>query len=198
MSFKPFVFALTALAALAGGIAVLAQGSPTTEPSAPAPGTGKAHLWAEVGSFQLEGSGTVTVQFTGTLLIVKADGQPMPTVSMAGNVRKEFESTEMGRIAWFGTGKATINGTWRHLTVFGKKMDATWNGAGIAQVFGEFDAAGQTGFITVDGSEPFEWMSSGMTFYVPSSSDPRIQRNNATPPTPAPKLNQPQPLLNNG
>ena len=185
MNFKPFVFAIGAMAALASGIAVLAQGTPGPQPKAPAATVGNAHLWAEVGSFQLEGGGTVTVKFTGTLLVSKADGQSMPSVTVTGNVRKEFENAKMGRTAWFGTGNATITGSWRHLTVFGKKMDARWRGSGIAQVYGEFDSAGKTGFITVDGSEPFEWMSSGLTFHVPASSDPRIQPGtNPTPPPP--------------
>jgi hypothetical protein len=116
---------------------------------------------------------------------------------MQGKVRKEFENDEMGRVAWFGTGEATITGSWRHLSVFGKKLDAKWTGAGIATVFGEFDAKGETGYITVDGSEPFEWLATGQAFYVPSVADPRLQRNNDGPPqppggggdaTPVPKL----------
>jgi hypothetical protein len=189
MPFKPFLFAALP-AALVGSIAVFAQGG--SDPQPPAPKNGTAHLWAEVGSFQLEGSGTVTVQFTGTLLVAQVKGQPLPKVSITGKVRKEFESADMGRVAWFGSGKATITGSWRHLTVFGKDMDATWNGRGIAQVFGEFDAKGQTGFITVDGSEPFEWLNTGLTYYVPSSEDPRINRQPRQPgqrdPQPAPKI----------
>jgi hypothetical protein len=94
----------------------------------------------------------------------------------------------MGRVAWFGTGEAVIRGSWRHLTVFGKNMDATWTGRGIAQVFGEFDAKGKTGNITIDGSQPFEWTATGQTFYIPSDSDPRFGiRPPSGQPVPAPK-----------
>ena len=194
MKLSKFAAGFGALAALIVGVGVFAQGgAPADKPAVPSRGT--AHLWSEVGSFQLEGTGTARVKFVGTLLIVRAPGRPMPQVSMQGKVRQEFENEEMGRIAWFGTGEATITGDWRHLSVFGKKLDATWSGAGIATVFGEFDAAGKTGFITVDGSVPFEWLATGQTFYVPALSDPRLQQgSHAAPPsgggraTPAPKL----------
>ena len=197
MYVKPYAIVLAAVAVLVAGAALFAQ----SEPSAPGSTAGRsevgnAHLWADVGSFKLEGSGTVDVKFTGTLLISQAEGQPMPQVSLQGKIRKEFESAEMGRTAWFGSGTAKITGTWRHLTVFGKQMDAKWRGSGIAMVYGEFDAQGKTGFITVDGSEPFEWMNTGLTFYVPAASDPRIRMQpreggsrtpQATPLNPEPK-----------
>ncbi|MDQ2985698.1 MAG: hypothetical protein M3R13_03115 [Armatimonadota bacterium] len=187
MNAKQLIAASISATVLVAGIAVFAQnGAPPAKPAAPS--AGSAHLWAEVGSFKLEGSGEVKVKFIGTLLIVKAANAPMPTVSITGNVRKEFENAEMGRTAWFGEGVATVRGSWRHLTVFGKKMDATWNGSGIAMVYGEFDSAGKTGFITVDGSEPFEWMSSGQSFYVPATADPRIQQQPGQGPRmPAPR-----------
>lgn len=189
MNAKQLIAASISATVLVAGIAVFAQnGAPAPKPAAQSDGT--AHLWAEVGSFKLEGTGEVKVKFTGTLLLVKAANAPMPTISITGNVRKEFESAEMGRTAWFGEGVATVRGSWRHLTVFGKNMDATWKGAGLAFVYGEFDSAGKTGFITVDGSEPFEWMSSGQSFYVPASADPRIQQN----PGRNPRMPAPRPL----
>jgi len=185
MKVTSLIAAAGATGALLAGIAVFAQnGSPAPKPSAPT--QGKAHLWSQVGSFQLEGHGTVKVKFVGTLLVVRAPGQPMPQVTIQGKVRKEFENVEMGRTAWFGTGNATITGNWRHLSVFGEQIDATWNGAGMATVFGEFDSAGKTGFITVDGSKPFEWLATGQAFYVPATSDPRIQRNGTAPSKVAP------------
>lgn len=186
-------------AAAAAVIGVFAQNSNTEAAPEPKPTTGVAKLKAAVGSFKLEGTGTVDVQFTGTLLIVRAEGQPMPSVEITGDVRKEFDSEEMGRTAWFGTGRAVIKGSWRHVTVFGENMDATWNGAGIAQVYGEFDASGETGTISVDGSEPFEWMSAGLTFYVPASSDPRIgvdREQDPRMPTPRGVGPQPGPAIN--
>lgn len=174
--------AVSAAALLVAGIAVFAQnGNPPKK--AEVPKIGKAHLWTEVGSFQLEGKGTAKVKFVGTLLVVQAPGKPMPTVSMQGHVRKEFENAEMGRIAWFGNGEATITGEWRHLSVFGKKIDAIWTGAGIATVYGEFDAEGKTGLITVDGSQPYEWLATGQTFYVPALADPRLQQGSQPPPS---------------
>src|SRR5688572_15443931 len=174
MNHKPISFSLAAAATLVAAAALFAQSEPGA-PKADTAAIGNAHLWAEVGSFKLEGSGTVDVEFTGTLLITRADGQPMPKVTMAGKVRKEFENVEMGRTAWFGSGTAKVTGSWRHLTVFGKQMDAKWRGSAIAIVYGEFDAQGKTGFITVDGSEPIEWMNAGLTFHVPAASAPRLQ-----------------------
>lgn len=184
MKVTTLIAALGVIGALIAGIAVFAQNSEPSKPSVPSQGS--AHLWSEVGSFQLEGTGTVKVKFVGTLLVVRAPNQPMPEVAIQGKVRKEFESEEMGRVAWFGSGEATITGSWRHLSVFGKKLDATWRGVGIATVFGEFDAAGNTGFITVDGSEPFEWLATGQTFYVPALADPRLQRGSEGTPAPPP------------
>jgi hypothetical protein len=191
----PIPSLLAAVSLLISGAALFAQGEPTA-PSAPASGIGNAHLWAEVGSFKLEGNGTVDIKFTGTLLVTRAEGQPMPEVSVSGRIRKEFESAEMGRTAWFGSGTAKVTGAWRHLTVFGKSMDAKWRGAGIAMVYGEFDSQGKTGFITVDGSEPFEWLNTGLTFYVPAVADPRIREKPSPggPGMPTPRPANPQPL----
>jgi hypothetical protein len=196
MKLKPLTTLASAACLLVAGAALFAQNETSTPSQPPPDGIGNAHLWAEVGSFKLEGNGTVDVKFTGTLLISRAEGQPMPQVSLQGNVRKEFESEEMGRTAWFGSGSARISGAWRHLTVFGKQMDAKWRGRGIAMVYGEFDAQGKTGFITVDGSEPFEWMNAGMTFHVPASADPRIQQQprEQNPRMPSPAPTNPQPL----
>ena len=196
MNFKPIPAALASAAVLLAGAALFAQGEPAPPAPSASAAIGNAHLWADVGSFKLEGSGTVDVKFTGTLLISKADGQPMPQVSINGKVRKEFDNAEMGRTAWFGSGTAKITGSWRHLTVFGKGMDAKWRGSGIAMVYGEFDAQGKTGFITVDGSEPFEWMNAGLTFHVPASSDPRFQQQprETNPRMPTPRATAPQPL----
>jgi len=175
MKHKPLIAASGVLAVLLAGIAVFAQNGEPKTPVAPSQGT--AHLWAEVGSFSLEGIGTVKVKFTGTLLVTSLGGEALPKIAVRGDVRKEFENAEMGRVAWFGAGDATITGKWRHLVVFGKKIDATWQGAGIAMVYGEFDSQGNTGFITVDGSEPFEWLGTGQSFYVPATADPRLQRD---------------------
>lgn len=197
MNHKPISFIVATAALLVASAAMFAQPKPSA-PAPRAPAIGNAHLWAEVGSFKLEGNGTVDVKFTGTLLITRADGQPMPHVSITGNVRKEFDSAEMGRTAWFGSGTAKVTGAWRHLTVFGKSMDAKWRGNGIAIVYGEFDHKGQTGFISVDGAPPFEWMDSGMTFFVPASSDPRPQQSSPQPPnprTPTPRDASPQPRI---
>jgi hypothetical protein len=176
---------------LLAGAALFAQSGSSAAPPKPQE-IGNAHLWAEVGSFKLEGNGTVDIKFTGTLLVSQAEGQPMPEVTVSGNIRKEFESAEMGRRAWFGSGTAKVTGAWRHLTVFGKSMDAKWRGAGIAIVYGEFDAKGETGFITVDGSEPFAWMNAGMTFHVPAASDPRLQQQ---APRDDPRMPTPQPAI---
>ena len=195
LKLRPIPTTIAAVSLLISGAALFAQGEPVAPP-APAQEIGNAHLWAEVGSFKLEGSGTVDIKFTGTLLVTQVEGQPMPQVSVSGKVRKEFESAEMGRTAWFGSGTAKVTGSWRHLTVFGKAMDAKWRGAGIAMVYGEFDSKGKTGFITIDGSEPYEWMNAGLTFHVPSSSDPRFRQNPRPggPRMPSPSPTDPQPL----
>ena len=185
---KPISILLAAAIILVGAVALFAQTEGRESDAAKPAKLGTAHLWADVGSFQLEGYGTVKVKFTGTLLVVKGANPQLPKVTITGKVRKEFESEEMGRVAWFGTGEATITGAFRHLTVFGKQMDATWHGRGIAQVFGEFDARGKTGNITIDGSQPFEWTSTGQTFYIPSDSDPRFSGTRPSgPAVPAPK-----------
>jgi hypothetical protein len=149
------------------------------------PKAGKMRLWATVGSFRLEGHGKVEISFTGCLMAYRYEGAP-PLIS--GKVRKEYQG--LGRTAWFGTGKAVFEGKWRSLHWFGKNMNCTWVGSGLAMVFGEYDQKQDTGWVQVDDRPAYPWMTTGRTFWVPKEIDPSWiaeKKQPKAPPTVAPK-----------
>ncbi len=110
-----------------------------------------AHFQCNIGSFRiLDGEGRVEVNFRGTVLISKLEGDAVPS----GNLRKEYEAHD--RIIYTGQGKLVVTGKWRAVQWFGRDMTAVWYGRGIARVVGEFDRNMQTGRYWYD--KPEEWM----------------------------------------
>ncbi len=177
--------ALCAIAATALfiGFVALAQ-KPAAAPSKPAASSGRMHLWSKVGSFTLEGQGHVEMTFTGTLLLNNFKGQ----ANVTGAVRKEFEG--MGRRAWFGTGKAVLDGNFRRVLWFGKNVDCVWTGKGNAMVYGEYDQKQETGFVQVDKEPSWPWLTTGRQFFVPATDTPGYQemkKSQGTPATGSPK-----------
>src|SRR6476620_6499173 len=57
-----------AVSALLIGFVAIAQ-KPAAAPAKPIAQNGRMHLWSKVGSFTLEGTGHVEMNFTGTLLL---------------------------------------------------------------------------------------------------------------------------------
>ncbi|HET6645133.1 MAG TPA: hypothetical protein VFG65_06510 [Fimbriimonadales bacterium] len=172
MKTKIAAFLGCSVLAAAAGYFALAQSGQT-----PPPKDGKVHLWSKIGSFSMEGQGQVVLNFEGTLLL---SGHHGPPPQITGKVRKEFD--KIGRVVWFGSGKAVIQGSWRHLNWFGKDMDCVWHGRGIVMTFGEFDEKGQTGFTQVDDLPPQAWLTGGLTFYVPKESSPYYGKTRPAPP----------------
>ncbi|MBX3120230.1 MAG: hypothetical protein KF784_14285 [Fimbriimonadaceae bacterium] len=104
------------------------------------------YLQTKLGSFRLiNGAGRVEIKFTGTVLISQLNG--VRTVS--GNVQKEFprnaEEAKSGRELWFGTGTIVVDGGFRAIQWFGRDMSTTWQGHGLARLYGEFDNDLNTG-----------------------------------------------------
>ena len=146
------------------------------------------HLWSKVGSFTLEGTGHVEMTFTGTLLLNNFKGQ----ASVTGGVRKEFEG--MGRRAWFGTGKAVLDGNFRRVLWFGKNVDCVWTGKGNAMVYGEYDQKQETGFVQVDKEPTWPWLTTGRQFFVPATDTPGYQEMKKNQGKSAPGNGSPKPL----
>lgn len=107
---------------------------------------GTMYLTTKVGSFKVLGvadkpaEGRFEISFTGTLLV---DGTPKITPS--GNLRVEYSNPKRKQIAYHGTGKLVIEGTYDAIQWFGRDMNATWTGFGIVRLVGEFDQNLNTG-----------------------------------------------------
>ncbi|MER3462567.1 MAG: hypothetical protein C4342_06180, partial [Armatimonadota bacterium] len=125
---KPTIFAGIGVFA-AAVIAVAQTGQPQGDKPSQPPKTGVMKMKCDIGSFLVKGSGKITINFRGTLLVYRLKG----TVNISGNVRKEFEGFD--RVSYFGTGTAVIQGEWRHIQWFGGDMTAVWNGQGYAHTF---------------------------------------------------------------
>ena len=180
---------LLAAALLAVLIAIVALAQKPVRPLAkPTPQDGRMHLWSKVGSFTLEGTGHVEMTFTGTLLLNNFKGQ----ANVTGAVRKEFEG--MGRRAWFGTGKAVLDGNFRRILWFGKNVDCVWTGKGNAMVYGEYDQKQETGFVQVDKVPTWPWLTTGRQFFVPATDTPGYQEMKKNQGKPAPGNGSPKPL----
>lgn len=109
------------------------------------------NLQCNIGSIKcIDGEGRLTINFSGTILIVDLEGQEQLT----GDYIKEYDKN--GRRTYYGTGTITVNGKWRAVQWFGSDMTATWNGRGVMRVSGEFDRNLQTGRYWFD--DPAEYM----------------------------------------
>ncbi len=163
---KPTIFAGIGVFA-AALLAVAQTGQAQGDRPAGQPKTGVMRMQCDIGSFLLKGSGKITINFRGTLLIYRLDG----SATVTGNVRKEFEGFD--RETYFGTGTAVIEGEWRHIQWFGGDMTAVWEGQGYAHAFGEFSPKSQSsGYTIIDDLPPAEWWSTGREFFVPKESIP--------------------------
>jgi hypothetical protein len=124
-----------------------------------------------IGSFKLiDGKGTVSFSFQGTVLLVGAEGN----IKMEGAVKKEFDDPKMKRTSYFGKGKLTIVGKWRGIQWFGSNMKGFIKGESLVRLTGEFDKNLDTGFYwygdRIKDRNP--WFTSGLTVKVPE--DPRL------------------------
>lgn len=137
---------------------------------------GTLNFESTLGSFRFvdsagkSGEGKVTVEFTGTFLISKLEGK----LSVSGNLKKEYDSA--GRQVFFGTGKIVVDGKFRALQWFGRNMKGSWNGAGIAMFYGEFDRNLKTGeFWYNDPKEREVWGTGGRSAILPEQTNKPIQ-----------------------
>lgn len=165
----------TALAALALAAVVVAQTAkkPATPPAAPAPAVNPAdktlHFQSSVGSFKIlppsedPVTGTLTFNFTGTVLISDLQGTATPT----GNVRKEYDNAEHHKTLYFGTGKMTVAGKFRSVQFFGRDVDGEFTGVGIMRLYGEFDRNLKTGYFWFDPKDKKPWGNGGMQVPIP-------------------------------
>lgn len=165
---KPLLFVLPGVAAVAS--LSLGQGQKPAPASAPPiamkPGWGDMHLATKIGSFKLvDGEGRVEINFTGSVLVSKLKGRVTPSAG----IRKEYDAND--RQVYHGTGKLTVEGSFRGIQWFGTNMSTRWIGAGLARIVGEFDKNLETGFYWygsgVDKKMP--WSSSGMTILNPEA-----------------------------
>jgi hypothetical protein len=142
-------------------------------------GPGVAHLEAKVGSFKLLAAdpdppkgykpdfltGHLEMSCSGTFLITGADHPPVIT----GNIIKEYEYAPLKKVAYHGTGKLVMDGTWTSLQWFGTDLTATFKGRGKFRLVGEFDKNQQLGtYWTVDPKSR-QWWSANSAYdhYVP-------------------------------
>jgi hypothetical protein len=111
---------------------------------------GTIYFKTNVGSFKLLGvrdlpaEGKLQVSFTGTLLIDRVS-QSEPRVTTSGNLRREYSNPARLQEVYHGTGSLVIDGKYTSIQWFGRDMNATWNGFGIARLVGEFDKNLKTG-----------------------------------------------------
>lgn len=184
MKFTGFISTILSAAVLAP----FASAQPATTAQmagvTPSPKFATMHMRTKIGSFKaVDASGRFEMDFKGTVLISQLKGTAVPS----GNLRKEYDSH--GRQVYFGAGKIVVTGSWRGIQWFGTDMSATWYGAGLIRLTGEFDKDLNTGeFWFSDPSKKQFWLtSSAMTVTLPSVLDVRsvtpIERGKQPPPS---------------
>lgn len=121
------------------------------------------HMTAKVGSFKMvDGQGTATISFSGTILIIGLDG----TVQPSGNLKQEYG--DRNRRAYFGTGSLVITGRFRGIQWFGRDLTAKWTGLGLLRLMGEFDDQLKVGEVWYEGDKKRDsWFTGGRTLYLP-------------------------------
>lgn len=155
----------------------------TQAPQVPIPGTvknpsyGAIRFRANLGSFKIiNGSGRVEVSFSGSMLI--SGLKPGTKLSVTGQLSKQYDSG--GRTVYFGVGKVVVDGEWRGIQVFGKKMDGLWYGKGVIRLSGEYDKNLNPGDYWYEKStEPGKWPSTGsfdLTVPPPGNAPPPIRK----------------------
>lgn len=158
---------LALASALVGVPAWLSAQSGTIQPAAPQTTNLTLYFSCNLGSFKMLpktelADGHVEVSFTGTLLLSGFQGKAQVT----GNVNKEYEG--YGRVVYFGTGKAVLDGKFRGIQWFGSNMTGSWKGNGVARLYGEFDQQLNTGKYWYDNAtDKSDWGTFGMNVEVP-------------------------------
>lgn len=118
-----------------------------------------------IGSFKLKNcTGKTTFSFEGTVLVAGLDG----TVSVSGNLKKEYENVKEKRVAYFGKGSITVTGKWRGVQWFGENLKGQFDGRGFMQFVGEFDKNMNTGHYWYQSAPDKNiWYTAGMTVTIP-------------------------------
>ena len=130
------------------------------------------HFETKVGSFKMVGSGPsappdgrLEINFTGTLLITRLKTD----IQVTGNVKKEYEDVKHNKVAYFGTGKIVVTGTFLSAQWFGRDMDATFKGKANIRLYGEFDKDLNTGkcWYLNQADKKIDWGTGGKELSVP-------------------------------
>ena len=157
---------------LGGAFWAVAQRVPTDAPeetpSKPIdmndPDFGNLYMSSRLGSFKMRTfRGRFEISFSGTALLSHYEGAPL---IVEGNLQKEYDANN--KVAYFGRGKIVGLGTLRALQWFGRDLEASWRGTGVAQLYGEFDEKLETGkYWFDDPTDQRHWGTFGMTVTVP-------------------------------
>ncbi len=135
-------------------------------------GNGTIHFQTKLGSFKIIAvgkepvTGTLTMTFTGSLLISGAKTPPI----IKGNVIEEYSNKEFDKVGYHGTGSVTVTGPLRSIEWFGSNMSGVFNGRAQVRLYGDFDQNLHTGtYWTTDPTQVNEWSANSvMTIYVPN------------------------------
>jgi hypothetical protein len=112
----------------------------------------------------VKAEGTVTMNFTGTVLISGLEGNVNP----GAGVRKEKELKDFDKVLYNGTGRMQISGKFRSIQFFGRNLRMTFNGMGAIFISGEFDRNLSTGeYWFAENPQRMPLMSGGMTLMNP-------------------------------
>lgn len=129
------------------------------------PKTDTIFFETKIGSFKLLNcSGKASFSFEGTVLVAGYEG----TITPSAGLKKEFESKENKRVAYFGKGTITVEGKWRGIQWFGKNLNGFFDGNGIMRLAGEFDENMNTGHYWYKSNTAKEiWYSVGIERTIP-------------------------------
>lgn len=118
-----------------------------------------------IGSFKLLNcKGTLNFSFEGTVLISGLEGP----LTVTGPLKKEYESADKKRIAYYGKGTIVAKGKWRGIQWFGQNMKGSFDGIGIIRMVGEFDKNMNTGYYWYKSNpEKQIWYSAGTERTIP-------------------------------
>ncbi|MFI5388044.1 MAG: hypothetical protein ACHQ50_18205, partial [Fimbriimonadales bacterium] len=107
------------------------------------------HMQSHLASFKIVPrgpevpAGRLEFSFSGTVMVNGL--APGSYLATTGNVRKEYDHPEHGRLVYFGKGKILIVGRFKGCQWFGRDLDLTFKGAGIVRFVAEFDKNLETG-----------------------------------------------------
>jgi hypothetical protein len=164
--------------------------TPPAAPAVPTPGK-TLHMATKIGSFKLlpKGEelpgGTLTIKFTGSLLISGIEGNG--TVTPSGSIRREYYDQKHNKQVWYGTGSIVLNGTFKNAEWFGQDMEGTFTGHGYLRLYGEFAKDKTTGDYWFQADSKFPWLPSGSGVPVPQELNLPPGYTNPPPSATAPK-----------